>query len=206
MFLKVRIHECNDRVSRDGVCRYFSEFDGAVFVVYETEANRPHYQGIVWWSKTIDTLRKQIKSRFAVSGNEQYGVEKVKDYDAHTRYLGKGPTKKRGVLPDVVVKQAIDIDVEVKHNEFWEENERLKERGKREGSKSVIETVMQRVKALDCKGMSGRREVAREVIEVLKERNSAINMFHARGVFNAVMMRIDTGFQESFIDEIISKY
>lgn len=207
MFLKVRIHECNGAVSRDAVRDYFGTFDGAVLIVYETEANRPHYQGIIWWTKTVDALRKQIKSRFNVSGNEQYGVEKVKDYDAHTRYLCKGPTKERGTLPDVVVQQAIDIDVSKKHEEFWDENARLKERVKKEGvSKSVIEQVMQRVKGLEGRGGQLRYEVGRVVVEVLKERNCAINMYHARGVFNAVMLRVDNEFEQSFIDELISKF
>ncbi|MEO5351380.1 MAG: hypothetical protein H7836_17320, partial [Magnetococcus sp. YQC-3] len=204
MFLKVRVHALND-ATRDAVRDYFGHFDGAVFIVYETEASRSHYQGIVWWEQTIDNLRKQIRGRFKVSGNEEYSVGKVNDYDGWVRYLCKGPTKKEGELPDVVCHQAIDIDVRKRHAEFWEENRRLKAKAKVNGSKGVIETVMQAIKPLDFNGQDGtykRYEVGRHVVQALKEGNRGINLYQARGIFNAVMMRIDTKFEESFIDEL----
>lgn len=206
MYWKVRIHADRPGVTRDRVADFFKPIPGLVFIVYETAASRPHYQGIVWFTQSEKTIRNRITSYFDVHGNEEYSVGKVKDYEAHTRYLCKGPEKQRGNLPDVVFMQALDFDVKVKHEQFWDENERLKKRAKEEGSKSVIDEVIQRVKGTVVRGDAGRREVARMVVEVLAERKRAINMFQARGVFNAVMLDLDQGFRESFIDEIISKY
>lgn len=210
MWYKVRIHECNDTVTRDRVREFFGRFDGAVFIVYETEANRSHYQGIVWWSGTEDALRKRIRPFFNVTGNDQYSVGKVNNYEAHTRYLCKGPDKKRGNPPDVVCMCAIDIDVGKKHEEFWDENDALRKKVKKEpGGKTQVEEVLQRVKAMDWKGytaMAKRREVAQQVVNVMTERNTGVNMFQARGLFNAVMLRIDGEFRDGFVEELISKY
>lgn len=201
MFYKVRIHAAHEGVTRDSVREHFSHYDGAVLIVYETEANRPHYQGIVWFARTEMTLRNHVRSAFRVSTSD-YSIGKVKDYEAYTRYLCKGPTKEQGVLPDVVLMQSIDIDVKKKHEQFWDENKRLKGAG----TKTVIDKVLQRIEGLDVKGREGRREVAREIVEVLKERKIAISKHHVRGLFNAVMLRVDSAFQESFIDEVISQF
>lgn len=206
MFYAVRVHVCNGYVTRAAVRDLFGSLDGAVFVVYETDAEREHYQGIVWWeSLTRRALTDRIRERFHVTGNKQYSVKKVKDYDKYVRYLCKGPTKKRGELPDVVCHQAIDIEVSKRHVEYWDENDRLKKKAKEQGSKCIIETVIQQLQGVDL--TEGKRyEVGRTVVSVLRESNRGINMFQARGIFNAVMIRIDKQFEASFIDELISKF
>lgn len=206
MYLKVRLHADNPRITRDSVRSFFVHFPGLVFVVCETEAARPHFQGIVWSELTESGFRNKLRSWFKVTSNAQYSVGKVKDFDAHTRYLCKGPTKARGDYPDVVVMQAISFDVRAKHNQFWDENEQLKKRARSEGSSGLIDEVIQRVKGSDLSGGRGRLNCAQMVVEVLLERKRVINLFHVRGVVNAVMCQISSEYRSGFLDEIVSHY
>lgn len=206
MYYAIRVHE-SEHATRASIAAHFRSYDGAVFIVRETEAERPHYQGIVCSERTLDTIRKRLKTAFKCVGNEQYGVSKLRDYDKSVRYFCKGPEKRRGNLPDIVCQQSIDIDVEVSHNAYWDENEKLKKRSKTENSKCLIEEVVEHFKDRWVgNSHSGRYEVCRYIVEAMKERNRGMTSFQVRGVYNTVMCRLDGGFQDSFIDEIISKY
>lgn len=204
-FYKVRVTAVNDLVTRERVqefCR--KEFGGFVFMVHETEANRPHYQGRVWWEKSQQTLRDHLISFFNVHGNQDYGVGREKDPESHMRYLCKGPTKKRGVLPDVVYSCGLDIDVSAYHEAFWEENKRIKAASANKG-KTTVELVMQRVRGAADKlaGNQLKREVAQQLVNVLKDSDGGVTLWQARGYYNKVMLRLDGEFERDFIDQII---
>lgn len=202
-FYTVRIHE-SETATKDKVVEWCRRLPGFVFMVYETEANRSHFQGRIWWEKSEDWLRKEIRKFFDVKGNVEYGVGKEKDAEAYMRYLCKGPTKKRGVLPDVVCSCGLDIDVKAYHEAYWEENKRIKKASSDKG-KSVVELVLQRVRGFADKhrGNELKREVAHQLVEVLKESTGGVTIWQARGYFNKVMLHLDGQFVSDFIDQII---
>lgn len=205
MFCDVRIHPVNDAVTRHNVAQFFGAFDGAVFIVHETEACRPHYQGIVWWPKTTQWLRDSIRKRFGVTGNKEYHVGEIRDYEKSVRYFCKGD--KKGDGPDVVIMQSIDIDIKQQHEAYWEENKRLKKEGKDTGSTSVVATVLQNLKGFKIgDGYEGKRQVARAILDVLKIRDKPIQTYYVRGLVNTIMCKLSGDYESSMIEEIISKF
>lgn len=197
-FYKVRVHE-SESVSRDKISAYFAKFDGGVYIVRETDAARSHFQGIVYTERTTRTVRDNLKDAFGLSGNKDISVGVVNDYAASVRYYSKGARDK---MPDVVCMCALDIDVKKAWTEYWKENERLKKKAKDEGARPIIEQVYEVFKG---QKRVDRREVGQELLRVLKERNRGIQMNGAKGYFNAIMMRLDTGFEEDFLTEMISR-
>lgn len=201
-----RLHE-QDESTRQQLIEWLKHEDGAVFAVRETEAARPHYQGALRTPTSMQTLRNHMKKAFPwAEGNKDYSIKKATDWEGYVQYLSKGA--KHGALPDVVYTHGIEIDedyIKDKHDAYWAENARLRKKAKETGGKSVVETVIQNLQGRKL-DEEKKLTVANEVIKVLKSRGSAVNMYHARGLFNAVMLRIDEGFEQDFALELISKY
>lgn len=208
MWLAIRIHTDNGRITPRCIADYFGNHPncpGLLFFV-EEDASRTHYQGIIWSTVGDGRWRQLLPAHFDVHGNKQYSCKPVRDLEKCRRYLSKGPVEKRGVMPVVILHRAIDWDVATYHQAYYDEQKDFKKKVKEEGGKPIIEAVLDRVKMFDVRGNEGRRQVAEVVVDVLTSRNAGVNMFHARGIFNAVMLRISDDFKQSFVDEIISKF
>lgn len=205
-FYDIRIHERDD-ITRALVSNHFATlYHGAVFIVYETDAGRPHYQGFIWADVSTETIRDRLRKAFNVKGNKEYHVGVLRDYEKTVRYFCKGT---KSELPDVVYRSAIDIDVVDQHRKYWEENTALKAKVKKEpGAKSLIETVVDEMKNVkfEDQGYAKRRIVVDAIMRHMVSRNSGISLFYVRSIFNAVMCRIDGEYLESFSHEVISKF
>lgn len=207
MFYCFRIHDVGSNTSRDRVVEFFRKFDGACFIVREVDAERPHYQGIVWSELKHDTVSGNIKKFFELTGNTQYSNKGMrKDIDSNLRYLCKGCPKSRGSPVDVVYRQVFDVDVRKLHEEYWDENDALKKKGQTSRT-SLVEEVYKHFKDVQFQEYGEkRREICRHIVRLINERNGPLNVYYARGIFNAVMCRLDERYVEDIVEEIISKY
>lgn len=135
MFLTFRIHHDDaDRVM------HWIHGSGAKnwFVVRETDAARPHFQGIIETEKAQQTHKKQIKAEFPnFNGNKDYSLKQCKESieDLMTYYC-KGDSE--DTLPDVIADTFVH-NTEERHELYWKKNRELKAIAKKSVLQEMIE-------------------------------------------------------------------
>lgn len=139
------------------------------FVVKETDANRPHYQGIIDTDKHIDTLRKYITRNMAVNGNADYSLKTIKNSDKDVQrtiqYLCKGNA--RGDGPDVIANTGMCTTVDAYHNAYWDENETIEKRKKTTVLQELLEWHNDNPEA-------SKSDLAQRAMKIVVERNQTI--------------------------------
>lgn len=100
----------------------FIKSSSVVTLIVKEIGERPHIHCIITPTKTASTFRQQFLKTFPMcKGNKCYSLEEVKEEESMKLYLCKG--ENRDTSPEVIYSI---IDTEVYHNQYWENNDKLK--------------------------------------------------------------------------------
>lgn len=115
----------------DKYIRFITSYGVKTLMVFEDadeEVNRPHLHTIVYAKETLSNFRKQFKKKFPDYGRGDFGSCIIESIEKMERYLCKG--KGRLVPADLRLVKEYDMDViDIRHTEYWDENERLRSTG-----------------------------------------------------------------------------
>lgn len=198
----VRIHEVTADI-RERLLEFVKKVDGSYVFVRETDANRSHYQGWVRCDMKQQTFRVRLKKMFPdCVGNKGYSVSNIRDFEAYSTYILKGT---REELPDVLCYSGIELTEQTiadAHRAYWSKAEKPSK-----SNKAIVEEVTDWALAQGWEGDMYQRQwdVAKQVCDTIVGKKKPLNMFYARGVFNSVMYRLDSGFSKGFISELLEK-
>jgi len=180
-----------------------SGIDGSYVMCKETDATRDHLQGWVRCGLQQQTLRKRVIKMFPECvGDKGYSLTKVRSMEDYGDYTLKGTEDS---MPDVVAYCGIELTEQYiadAHRRYWSKK---KKPGK--SNKAVVEEVTDWALSQGWEGdMYQRRwDVAKQVCDVIVGKKKPLNAFYAKGVYNAVMYRLDGGFAKTFVEGIIDK-
>jgi len=164
----------------------------------ETDANRDHIQGWVDADMHINTFRTRVKRAFPlIKGNGGYSLRMVRMEDEYRDYCLKGtPTS----LPTIVCSMSLDTTEEslkIIHERYWSKHAKDKN-----SKKGIVQEVYEWAEA---QREVDRRSIAREVMNLITERNKPLMMHYVRGVVNSVEYRLKKEEREKYLDDIIYK-
>jgi len=145
------------------------------------------------WHFYVETLIKPASFRVLLKravpgmcGNGAYSVQDVKDVDKYLRYIAKGESD--GVMPEIAWKGGLlwtDEKIEELHDDYWQENKRLKKRR----VESVIDTVLDQCKA-DAIAWDDRTAIAELYIKELVARHKPINIYSVKSSVNLIQVKL----------------
>lgn len=198
----IRIHEL-DQTFRVRVLAFFKDINGSYVFARETDAARAHYQGWVRCDIKQQALRARLKKHFPECvGNKGYSISLVKDHEAYSRYILKGTKESRA---DIVCYCGIEITPDylaAEHRAYWSTHDKPSK-----SNRSIVEEVEEWVRSQAWENIEEKkRDVARRICETITAHKKGLNSFYARSIYNTVMFRNSSNFQEDMINEIISKF
>lgn len=150
-FYKFRIH-C-EFVEWPQMTDFLSKNPFFVFLVKETEANRDHYQGLLWCVKVKEQqIRNKIKAAFpGIKGNTGYSLSPClkksdlkPDIIRYIQYLCKG--KSRAIPPEIVINDFQIIDIGHAHlmqKQYWDEFDKKCKDNPKKYKKSLKQLVLE---------------------------------------------------------------
>ncbi len=111
------------------------------FVVRETDAARPHFQGIIENNKEHQAIKKQIQRTLDVHGNKDYSIKKCKEsIENLMTYYCKGADE--DTLPEVIADTFV-YNTEERHKNYWIKNRELKAISKKSVLQEMVEWLQQ---------------------------------------------------------------
>lgn len=145
------------------------------------------------WHFYVETLIKPVSLRVLMKraipelvGNGAYSVQDVKDMDKYLRYMAKGESEP--VMPEVVWKSGplwTDLKIEELHDDYWQENQRLKKRR----VESVVDTVLDACKDGGV-AWDDRTAIAELYIKELVARHKPINIYSVKSSVNLIQVKL----------------
>lgn len=153
-----------------------------VFEDADLEVNRPHTHTIIFVNETLSNFRKQFKKKFSDYGRGDYGSCIIESLEKMERYLCKG--KDRRDPPDFrLIKEYDQTYLEIRHSEYWDENDRLK-------SESEIPGVVKNVKPKKDTWMEETNKEIRRMYPSFVIDKWELNARTRRIVFDVVMEKL----------------
>lgn len=181
----------------------FSGFKDAVMVhEYGENGENPH-----WHMLFVDpTKRKRtamiewVKQHLDVCGNEEFSLKEWNDAKdkngSHLRYLAKGPTSERLVMPRVVVDD-LGLMWERLHHQYHDEALAKRRREKVGKPKTFTQELLEVCKA---KAVSTPKQIAQELCSLMTNRLQAGDVYWAEKIVWGVYAQINpTEFSQSFM-------
>ena len=137
--------------------------------------------------KNLQSFRVQLTKAIPVlKGNASYSATKVEDKEKYMRYLCKGASE--GESPEVAWRNSLlysDEWVSERHEEYWQENKRLKKR--KVGS--VIDFVVDECKRANV-DWKARDKIAVIYVTEIAKRAKPFNQFAAKAAVNAIQLQL----------------
>lgn len=167
---------------------FFAEKNLVGWGVRETVAGANEH-----WHFYVETLIKPASLRVLLKrsvpelcGNGAYSVQDVKDMDKYLRYMAKGESD--AVMPEIAWKSGpvwTDEKIEELHDDYWQENQRLKKRR----VESVIDVVLDQCKSEGI-AWDDRTAIAERYIKELVSRHKPINIYSVKSSVNLIQVKL----------------
>jgi len=171
--------------------------DIPTFLVKEVDANRPHYQGFVKYSKTLDNLRKLIKSKNPrLFGNQSYSVKEMRDDNEQAlfRYYCKGT---KDTPPEVILNSYVLQDVSVFYDQYWSQNKSIETKRK---ETNLYKRIFN--EPLEDLSISG---VVHYVIQWSIDHDKLLTTGQIKSLTESYLLRHSSWYRRAYTAEVISK-
>lgn len=197
-------------ITRQGIVEFLSKHTGRHVVCREIseKTKKPHYQGWVEHSTDIQTFRLALKKAFPIlastkrGGDGSYSLALIKKED-YKRYILKGTRESR---PDIVSMQLAPnetIDIAREYAEFWRVKDSIVEK---ENKSHWVHDAVKHFEHYEWfDEFNKHRIICEYVVDYQLSEKISLDVFRTRSYVNYICARIDKGFKEDFIREVINR-
>lgn len=209
---QIRVHKDVDRPETvANIVRCFG--DCPHLLVLETQASRPHLQGVVVdFGISGEGLRNRLKKALDVVGNKEFSVAKWEYSHRTLRYFAKGdgvdkpPVVKSSCgmqfLPELIVKA---------HEEFWSENAKIQaaKKEKKKDNEGLYEQLSkwytQEEEAMTQYSTLERRKKALEMIIDINHASGKLSRFQMKAYVDKVLSGAQD-YKDTMVSEMLERW
>lgn len=191
-----------DGLDHSDLLEVLEQDGGAFLVVREVSGDNVHFHVVLHSKRKHTAVRAALKRQMpGINGNGAYSCVPVRDLGKYQRYIMKGDS--RDLMPEVVAANGVNYCdpswQEEMHDLYWDENEELTRKRKRQPTFEVV------LDACKERGIvwSNREAIARIYIKELSDRDKPINLFSLKNQINLIQIKLCP--DDSAIEDLAAK-